>query len=64
MTAVPTVGPLPAPPRVCTGLTARWCPVHGDCNCPQDRFDDRDMDGLGNCPLHRMESTHAERITR
>jgi hypothetical protein len=20
----------------CTGVAARWCPIHGDCICPED----------------------------
>lgn len=40
----------PDQPR-CTGLTATWCPVHGQCTCrPQ-----HGMPGPGNddgCPLH------------
>ncbi len=37
----------------CAGLTARWCPVHGDCLCTPEREHPR-------CPLHSAESTHAE----
>lgn len=35
----------------CTGLFAGWCPIHGDCNCPQSDiyFDDR-------CPLHGKDA--------
>lgn len=42
----------------CTGLTATWCPVHGNCRCPE-------VDGVGgpgddpNCPLHATTSSHA-----
>lgn len=42
----------------CTGLTARWCPVHGDCICAKA------TDGLGGdlahprCPLHGTDSQH------
>lgn len=52
----------------CTGLTAAWCPVHGDRRCG-----DLDADGEGNrrehevgpmsdpnCPLHAVTSSHAE----
>lgn len=30
-------------PIVCTGVAARWCPIHGDCRCRrgQDLNDDR-----------------------
>ncbi len=39
----------------CTGVSARWCPVHGDCACAdwKDLNDPR-------CPLHRADSSHAE----
>jgi hypothetical protein len=38
----------------CTGLTASWCPIHGDCTCPDcsEALDDTD------CRLHRATSTH------
>lgn len=46
-------------PDACTGLTAMWCPIHGNCTCPEGHGPgERDMDGLGMCPLHSMESTH------
>lgn len=45
----------------CTGVSARWCPLCGDCNCPELN------DGGGwasldspDCPLHAPESRHAE----
>lgn len=41
---------------VCTGVTAAWCPIHGDCTCP-DRTLAMDDD---RCPLHAHDSTHAE----
>lgn len=37
----------------CTGLTARWCPVHGSCTCDRDV----DLDDAA-CPLHGWRSTH------
>lgn len=39
----------------CTGLSAFWCPLHGDCACPtpEDALDDPD------CPLHAVDSPHA-----
>ena len=42
--------------RECTGLSAVWCPLHGDCACParDDTLDDPD------CPLHNPQSSHAE----
>ena len=49
----------------CTGITARWCPVHGDCEC--ETADDGDswefpgVDEEGNeCPLHGDHSKHGE----
>lgn len=36
----------------CTGLTARWCPDHGECICPPDTFERVD------CPLHGRTTTH------
>lgn len=46
----------------CTGLTAMWCPVHGDCTCHEDELYEgqpgpHDAD---NCPLHSPLSDHAE----
>lgn len=44
--------------KACTGMTASWCPVHGDCAC------ERPKNGLGGdlsdpgCPLHKPASTH------
>lgn len=35
----------------CTGVTARWCPVCGDCNCCPA------WDGP-TCPLHSSSSPH------
>ncbi len=46
----------------CTGLTAIWCPVHGDCTCG-DINDDPDQGRTLNdygCPLHGPASSHAE----
>lgn len=37
----------------CTGLTARWCPIHGDCTCHGDELDD------SLCALHSPASEHA-----
>lgn len=39
----------------CTGVTAAWCPVHGDCTCP-DRLVAMD----GPCPLHDHDSLHGD----
>jgi hypothetical protein len=38
----------------CTGLTAQWCPQHGDCACP-DRTQAMDDPA---CPLHAPTSDH------
>lgn len=39
----------------CTGLTATWCPIHGDCACPgRVPLDDR------GCLLHSPGSPHGE----
>lgn len=45
----------------CTGVAASWCPVHGDCTCPEPEtptasksFDDP------SCPLHSSSSSHAD----
>ena len=40
----------------CTGVSAHWCPIHGDCTCraPEERMSDED------CPLHSPLSDHAE----
>jgi hypothetical protein len=49
----------------CTGLTATWCPVHGDCRCPHVYYADGD-EPQGRtlndpaCPLHAVSSSHAE----
>ncbi len=49
--------------RACTGLTARWCPIHGTCTCPNpaddDDFGPSDLNSP-DCPLHSSESSHAE----
>jgi len=39
----------------CTGVAARWCPIHGDCECDQED-DHNDPE----CPLHSPTSTHAD----
>ncbi len=39
----------------CTGITAAWCPLHGDCSCPDPvALDDP------SCPLHALTSPHGE----
>lgn len=49
----------------CTGLTATWCPTHGDCACPPRYEGDTDIHAgrtLNDprCPLHAADSSHAE----
>jgi DNA modification methylase len=39
----------------CSGLTATWCPVHGDCACDREHGLDAHA-----CPLHSLDSTHAD----
>ena len=42
----------------CTGVSAAWCPIHGDCICVREGtagFDDPD------CPLHSSESRRTGR---
>lgn len=41
----------------CTGVSAAWCPIHGDCICVREGTAGLDDP---NCPLHSLESTHAE----
>jgi hypothetical protein len=43
----------------CTGLTARWCPIHGTCTCtdPDEQMGEELRDDTG-CPLHGSESDH------
>jgi hypothetical protein len=43
----------------CTGLTAFWCPVHGDCTCERTYYGDCCFDSPS-CPLHAPQSQHAE----
>lgn len=51
--------------RYCTGVTATWCPVHGDCACPDDHdptdagYGIKDLDDPS-CPLHSFKSNHAD----
>lgn len=42
-------------PLECTPLSARWCPVHGDCTCSQAGPLDRSA-----CPLHDPTSGHPQ----
>ena len=49
----------------CTGVAARWCPIHGDCTDDPNVPDDGDRWSAHcsdkDCPLHGIHSTHAER---
>lgn len=40
----------------CTGLTARWCPVHGNCVCDEAANELSDAA----CPLHNPFAEHGE----
>ena len=46
---------LPCAPE-CTGVSASWCPIHGDCNCDREAGEMNSEE----CPLHSRTSTHAE----
>lgn len=53
-----------APPEepTCTGLTAFWCPVCGDCTCERSESGDCEFQGdaaVPRCPLHSSASRHA-----
>lgn len=43
----------------CTGISAGWCPVHGDCTCPRDGTDTRE-EQADDCPLHGTASNHGD----
>lgn len=43
----------------CTGVSAGWCPVHGDCTCPRDGTDTREEQSE-TCPLHGGQSPHGD----
>lgn len=52
----------PIAPMQCTGVAARWCPIHGDCT---DKGDEAELPYSAHCseydcPLHGERSTHAE----
>lgn len=48
----------------CTGVTARWCPVHGDCSCRShdealaDDMIDVPILSDPDCALHAPTSAH------
>jgi hypothetical protein len=45
----------------CTGLSAGWCPIHGDCIC-KDENGEMPAERLNNpdCPLHSDQSEHGK----
>ena len=45
----------------CAGIAAQWCPNCGTCNCPLDHNGERTRD-RATCPLHGVESRHAETL--
>jgi hypothetical protein len=58
--------------ETCTGLTASWCPIHGDCTCPRhgDAANPDTSEGMRgevingqmedpSCPLHAPSSGHS-----
>ena len=60
---------LVTPRVVCTGVTASWCPIHGDCTCPRHPLHGYTVDshdslepGMNDpaCPLHAPDSEHGE----
>lgn len=42
----------------CTGTSASWCPVCGDCSCPENDYGERTLDD-DSCRLHSRRSKHA-----
>ncbi len=57
--------PLPTERPTCTGLTAAWCPIHGDCTCTRSHDSDTMRDEPSGteptmdddaCPLHSSTS--------
>lgn len=43
----------------CTGITASYCPIHGDCSCSK-RPDGLPTQCDNGCPLHDPRSMHGE----
>lgn len=43
---------------VCTGLSAMWCPIHGDCRCAKTPTGEPNFEDPA-CPLHSTSSMHA-----
>lgn len=50
-------------PQVCTGITAVWCPLHGQCMCPEDEDGILEWGSNPDCPIHAEDSNHAEFLT-
>lgn len=44
---------------LCTGVSASWCPIHGDCSCVEGSENYHNDD---NCPLHSGSSNHADGV--
>jgi len=53
-----TVNKLSSTGEGCTGSSARWCPIHGDCVCKYDE-EGADWETNPQCPLHGDSSSHA-----
>ncbi len=54
--------------QACTGVSAFWCPAHGDCTCPRNELGERwdpetEIHGANwrDCPLHQPGSAHGEK---
>lgn len=46
-------------PVACTGISAAWCPIHGDCTCgPNEMHEPALCDE--HCALHSPTSTHGD----
>jgi hypothetical protein len=46
----------------CSGVSASWCPNCGDCTCPQEERSGFINRSHPDCPLHGVNSKHAEGI--
>lgn len=44
----------------CTGISAAWCPLCGDCICRDEEGNAPDGLDHPDCPLHAFASPHAE----
>lgn len=45
----------------CTGLAAKWCPIHGDCTCPNNNGYYAALDRW-DCPLHGAQNDHPDAV--